>query len=79
MGIGEQNDMNGSGESPYSFEHRVVKILKGALDGKTTVHLYGAGFHLIGLVSAVNDSLVEMRMGDKTIVVRFDRIDAVTV
>lgn len=76
--MGEAHIVDAYSARQYTFEHRVVKILKTALDGKSTVHLYGAGFHLIGVVSAVNDSLVEMRMGDKTIVVRFDRIDAVT-
>jgi hypothetical protein len=63
----------------HTFEHRMMQMLNQALKTKTTAHIYGSGFHLTGIVTVVNDRLVEMRLGDKTTLVRFDRIDAVSV
>lgn len=63
----------------HTFEHRMMQMLNNALKAGTTAHIYGSGFHLTGVVTVVNDRLVEMKLGDKITLVRFDKIDAVSV
>ncbi|NDD28470.1 MAG: hypothetical protein EB084_09430 [Proteobacteria bacterium] len=75
--MAEQGE-RGANRQNLTFEHRMVQILQKALETGTTVHLYGSGFHLIGVITLANERFVEMRMGDKTILVRFERIDALS-
>jgi hypothetical protein len=62
-----------------TFEHRMMQLLNAALDSQTTIHVYGNGFHVTGVVVDVNDRMVELRLAEKTTLVRLESVCAVAV